>query len=236
MNKAKKIIHWIGTSESPILKLVTQILSWPVRVGQFQLLRINKDKIAVNLVKKIQRDGGSLMWPAEMIQLYYCVLATQKLSGDLAEVGVYAGRSARLIREVSPDKTLHLFDTFRGLPKPTANDKGRWRESMLAIDLVSVKSYLANYKNINFYPGIFPETAKPLEGKLFSFVNLDVDLYQGTLESLKFFYPRMVKGSIILSHDYSNLAGVKKAFDEFFGDKNESVVELSTSQCLIIKG
>ena len=236
MNKAKKIIHRIGTSESPILKLMTRILSWPVRVGQFQLLKINKDKVAVDLVQKIQRDGGSLMWPAEMIQLYFCVFATQKLSGDLAEVGVYAGRSARLIREVSPNKILHLFDTFKGLPKPTSNDNSTWREYMLAIDLTSVKTYLANYQNIIFYPGIFPETAKPLENKSFSFVHLDVDLHKSTSESLKFFYPRMVRGGIILSHDYSNLAGVKQAFDEFFRDKNESVVELSTSQCMIIKG
>ena len=235
MNRAKKIIHRIGTSESSLLKLATRILSWPVRVGQFQFLKINKNKEAVDLIQKIQRDGDSLMWPAEMIQLYFAVFATKKLVGDLAEVGVYAGRSAKLIREVDPNKTLHLFDTFKGLPKPTSVDSSAWHEHMLTIDLDSVKTYLANYPNINFYPGIFPETAKPIESKSFAFVHFDVDLYQSTLECLKFFYPRMVKGGIMLSHDYSNLAGVKKAFDEFFIDKSESVVELSTSQCITIK-
>ena len=117
MNKAKKIIHRIGTSENSILKLITRILSWPIRVGQFQLLKINKDKGAVDLIQKIQKDGGSLMWPTEMIQLYFCVFATNKLSGDLAEVGVYAGRSARLIHEVSPNKMLHLFHSFLYKPK-----------------------------------------------------------------------------------------------------------------------
>ena len=235
MNKAKKIIHRIGVSENLILKLVTRFLSWPVRVGQFQLLKINKDKEAVDLVQRIQRDGNSLMWPAEMIQLYFSVFATKKLPGDLAEVGVYAGRSARLIREVSPNKALHLFDTFEGLPKPTSMDNSTWHEHMLAIDLASVKKYLANYQNINFYLGTFPETAKPIEDRTFSFVHFDVDLHQSTLECLKFFYPRMVKRGIMISHDYSNLAGVKKAFDEFFKDKDESVIELSTSQCIVIK-
>src|SRR3989338_10884771 len=107
MNKAKKIIHRIGVSENPILQIVTRLLSWPVKFGQFQLLKINKDKEAVDLVQRIQRDGNSLMWPAEMIKLYFSVFATKKLPGDLAEVGVYAGRSARLIREVSPNKALH---------------------------------------------------------------------------------------------------------------------------------
>ena len=60
-------------------------------------------------------------------------------------------------------------------------------------------------------------------------------LYEGTLDCLRFFYPRMVAGGVIISHDYSILTGVKRAFDEFFADKPEGVVELPTTQCMVVK-
>ena len=73
--------------------------------------------------------------------------------------------------------------------------------------------------------------------KKFSFVHLDVDIYTSTLEALKFFYPRINRGGAILSHDYPGAVGVKKAFDEFFEDKPEIVIELptGTGQALVIK-
>jgi hypothetical protein len=40
---------------------------------------------------------------------------------------------------------------------------------------------------------------------------------------------------IILSHDYSILTGVKQAFEEFLADKPEELVELSTTQCMVIR-
>lgn len=62
-----------------------------------------------------------------------------------------------------------------------------------------------------------------------------MDLYQPTIEGLKFFYPRMSSGGIILVHDYNNVRwpGVSKAVNEFFPmgvgfvpipDKNGSVL------------
>ena len=67
---------------------------------------------------------------------------------------------------------------------------------------------------------------------------MDGDIYESTLEGLRFFYPRMNKGGIILSHDYCSLGfpGVKRAFDEFMSDKPEPVIELWDSQALVVKG
>ena len=52
---------------------------------------------------------------------------------------------------------------------------------------------------------------------------------------MEFFYPRMVPGGVMLTHDYSLLGGVKKAFDEFFADKPEGIIELPTTQCMVVK-
>ena len=45
----------------------------------------------------------------------------------------------------------------------------------------------------------------------------------------------MISGGVIVSHDYSLLAGVEKAFQEFFADKPEEIIDLPTTQCMIIK-
>ena len=44
------------------------------------------------------------------------------------------------------------------------------------------------------------------------------DLFQSKIDCLDFFYPRMIHGRIILTHDY-HTDRIKQAFNEFFNDK-----------------
>lgn len=175
-----------------------------------------------------------MMWPDEMMMLYLTARAMKATEGDFAELGVSTGGSAKLISEVKGDKVLHLFDTFEGLPDTSAHDTHLSRGQYLCA-LPAVKEYLRSYSNIRYYQGLFPGTASAAASARFSFVHLDVDLYQSTLDGLAFFYPRMSKGGVIISHDYSTVPGVKKAFDEYFKDKPETVLELPTSQCMVVK-
>jgi O-methyltransferase len=70
----------------------------------------------------------------------------------------------------------------------------------------------------------------------FSFVHLDVDLYQPTMDSLEFFYGKMSPGNIILCDDYGFVTcpGAKKAMDSFFADKPEEIVSLPTGQGFVV--
>jgi hypothetical protein len=58
---------------------------------------------------------------------------------------------------------------------------------------------------------------------------LDRDLYEGTLDALRFFWPRMNSGGIILSHDYPAIEGVRRA------EERASVLPLSGQQALVVK-
>lgn len=200
----------------------------------------SKNKKIINLINPIKKDLRQSLWGFEYFQLYTLVKKTEKAHGDIAEVGVYEGSSAKIICETTK-KRVHLFDTFEGLPESGPEDypgkrfKGNYKASY-----DNVKKNLRKYKNAILYKGLFPLTSKPIKNKKFSLVHLDADLYESTSKSLKFFYPRMSKGGVIICHDYSGsggLRGVKKAVDEFFKNKPEIVIEflVDSSQCIIIK-
>ena len=81
-----------------------------------------------------------------------------------------------------------------------------------------------------------------MEKKKFKFVNLDVDLYESTLQSLAWFWPRMVSGGWIVTHNYNltygkwgNTPGVKKSFKEFLKGDSCRIVEIAETQALIVK-
>ena len=99
----------------------------------------------------------------------------------------------------------------------------------------AVRAYLADQPNVHFHQGMFSGTANPCADSRFSLVHLDVDLYEGTRECLEFFYPRLLPGGVIISHDYSYLAGVRAAFDEFLATRPERPIELPSSQVMIVK-
>jgi len=64
---------------------------------------------------------------------------------------------------------------------------------------------------------------------------LDADLYESTMAGLEWFYPRLSKGGILVSHDYDTSNGVNLAFEQFFADKPEPYFDLVGSQCMFVK-
>ena len=250
-NTGKKIVRWAATTN--LLRrprnLVKDAVYYAIHVRKGPFFSINyvfharsqfnPEAIKViGLAREIKSETEMLLREVEALQLYMAVKQTAKLAGDIAEVGVFKGGSAKLICEAKGSRKLHLFDTFEGLPASSENDsKNQYHEKQYAASYESVKSYLQNYPNVYLYKGLFPSTAGPIENESFSFVHLDVDLYEATLACIEFFYPRMSKGGVIISHDYAYASGVRKAFDEFFADKPEPVIELEImgTQCLVVK-
>ncbi len=145
----------------------------------------------------------------------------EKIPGNMAELGVYKGHTAKLIHHMSPERKLYLFDSFEGFPKQVIREDcdGKVRPQTVKFDNTSkeeVVKYINGNNNVEVREGVFPGTANGLEDEEFAFVHLDADLYQSTLDGLGFFYPRLSPGGCIIVHDYNhNWEGVKKAVDEF---------------------
>ncbi len=190
------------------------------------------------LLKFFLRCAGerqALLQPTEACQLMLALSAVSKVPGDVAEVGAFRGVSAKLLAWMAPQRVLHLFDTFEGLPEPGEKDCKDFRRGQYRASEAELKEYLDG-SNVRIYKGLFPGTASPLANQRFAFVHLDGDLYESTRDSLEFFYPRMEKGGIILAHDFApRREGVYRAFQEFFSDRPEPVIELTGNQALIVK-
>ena len=199
----------------------------PTRVGTIRAVRQLKRRLDMGLT------------PLEAMQLISLVRATAKLGGCMAEVGVYRGGTARLIREADISRSLHLFDTFEGLPELSATDtpirSGRFHQGRCSYPLENVRKHFGDCESVHFHKGLFPATGEAVKEEVFSFVHSDVDLYSSTWGVLEFFHPRMLRGGIIVSHDFTTARGVREAIEEFFKDLPEPVMELAGDQAMVVK-
>ena len=181
----------------------------------------------------------------DMIILLLRTIVENEIKGEIAELGVYKGETAKLIHHYCPERTLNLFDTFEGFAEKDVSkeiDQIRNSESVNNFKDTSVDSILrfidSQNSNVRVFQGYFPETVnKKLEQTIFSFVHLDADLFEPTKNGLEFFYPRVSSGGIILIHDYNAWPGCRKAVDEFFFLKKESPIPMpdKSGSAIIVK-
>lgn len=162
------------------------------------------------------------------------------IDGDTVECGAYEGASSFLMcrRIEGSGRRHHVFDSFEGLSAPRAEDGGHWAEGDLSCGEEAVREKLREFACVVYHKGWIPSQFGEVSDCRFAFVHIDVDLYQPTLESLSFFYDRLTRGGVILCDDYGFVTcpGAKLAMDDFFKDKPEEIVGLSTGQGLVIKG
>ena len=195
------------------------------------------DQVFMSIRKQIA--GRTLMPYPDLFALYQFARQTLNLDGDIAEVGVYKGGSARLLAQTtaSTAKTLHLFDTFEGMPETDSQRDLHKKGDFADTSLEAVRALLAGFNHVAFHQGFFPATAQGLESTKFCLAHIDVDIYRSVRDCCEFFYPRMVPGGILLFDDYGKptCPGARQAVDEFIADKPEQACYLVSSQCFIIK-
>jgi O-methyltransferase len=164
---------------------------------------------------------------------------TLEVEGDAAECGVYKGASAYLIcRAIAPyGKRNHLFDSFQGLSAPSPADGAYWAAGALRADESEVRANLQEFGNFAVHRGWIPARFAEVADRCFSFVHIDVDLYEPTRDSVSFFYDRLSSGAIMLFDDYgfATCPGARLAVDEFLRGRPEGAVMLPTGQAFIVK-
>jgi O-methyltransferase len=171
--------------------------------------------------------------------LYQLARHASCLEGSFAEVGVFKGGTAHLLADIC-DRTgtkLHLFDTFQGMPKTDVEADLLGEGDFANTSIDDVKRFLASHTSPIFHQGEFPGTAQGLEGERFSLAHCDADIAASVEACCTFFYPRLVKGGVIVFDDYgfTSTPGAKQVSDAFFADKPEPLLHLVTGQAIAIK-
>ena len=161
------------------------------------------------------------------------------VEGDTAECGAFRGASSFLIcrRLRGSQKKHHVFDSFEGSSSPGPADGTYWKRGAHTSSEDVTRENLKAFDNVVYHKGWIPQKFNEVEDSRFSFVHLDIPLYQPTIDSFAFFYERMSPHGIILNGSYGFIQcpGSEKAMDSFFADKPEEIVSLPTGQGFIVK-
>lgn len=167
------------------------------------------------------------------------------IPGDVVDLGCNAGDSSvvmqTVIQGLAPEKQVHAFDSFEGLPELTENDRGDgvYSKGHMAapIDQFKRKFEALGLTLPHIHKGWFEQTVPSTLPDRISFALIDGDLYESTRHVLPYVYERMAPGAIGMIAVYYDACvfprkgihpgyrspGVKRATDEFFADKPEKV-------------
>ena len=167
-------------------------------------------------------------------------LVKNNIKGDFVECGVWRGGSTMaavdtLMKTGDKSREIYLYDTYEGMSEPTEVDKvftGTGADELMSStkreDPTSVWCYSALEEVQNNVGGLkYPdklihyvkgkvEDSIPgtMPGKI-ALLRLDTDFYESTLHELKYLYPLLVPGGVIIIDDYGHWEGARKAVDEY---------------------
>lgn len=125
--------------------------------------------------------------------------------GAVAELGCYQGDVSWQLNALMPERKLYLFDTFEGLDaRDVAVEKEKRPDSAARAGKFAdakadtLLNRMPDAEKVVIKKGWFPESAMDIEDEKFALVYMDAGLYAPTLAGLKFFFPRMSQGGVIL--------------------------------------
>jgi O-methyltransferase len=184
-------------------------------------------------------SGRTLNPITKCYMLYSMVRHILHIPGSMAECGVYKGGTAYLMLKLcNGSRKVYLHDTFSGIPPgdPAKDNRYVAGGDFSDTSLANVMQFIGPMVDVVFRPGYIPKTFSGIEWEQFSFVHIDLDIYQPIMDSLQFYYGRMTKGGVILLDDYGaeECRGAYLAVEEFCALIGRRPIVLSTGQAMII--
>ena len=217
---------------------VMSSMHWVLRRMQLALISYFRPPADAALIRQVYRECKLELQPLEAHAILTLARAQAAIDGDMAEVGMFQGGSAKLICTAKGSARFWGFDTFEGLVDVGDHDT-HWgtkffRNGTYRAAYDDVSRYLSDQSGVTLVKGYFPSSAGAATDCHFSFVHLDVDTYASTLESLRFFWPRLSDRGIIVTHD-SHAEGVGRAAREFVAESGARTVAVGVSQLMFLR-
>lgn len=177
--------------------------------------------------------------PERMYALYRSIeyIVSNQVPGAIVECGVWRGGSMMLaalrLKELGDERDLYLFDTFRGMPAPTAEDGAEAERLWRAAERESHNDWCYAPRaevERNMLQTAPPERLHLIEGRVedtlpdnapdsIALLRLDTDWYDSTRHELTHLYPRLSDHGVLILDDYGHWQGMREAVDEYFADR-----------------
>ena len=173
-------------------------------------------------------------------------VAAATVPGHLVECGVWRGGSVMLmalalIRAKATDRTLWLYDTFTGLPRPDPEldvdvlgnraidgwqprNIGGGKIYWALADEADVRANIAATEypaaKLRFVRGQVERTIPAQVPDEIAILRIDTDWYASYRHILAHLYDRVVPGGVVIFDDYGHFLGARRAVDEFRAERS----------------
>ena len=184
---------------------------------------------------------GNFMYLRRLLYLEHLLKQVEQVKGRIVECGVGPGRTilifSLLTQFVARPREIWGFDTFDGMPPPTAEDgesnvgmAGVWKHPQEQVEALLVHNRLnADFirDKITFVPGLLNDTLPRYDGGPIALLHLDVDFYESYRTALKYLWPHVAVGGMVVFDEYlkPSWPGATQAVDEFFAGRPEQIEE-----------
>jgi O-methyltransferase len=165
-----------------------------------------------------------------------CLAAPALAHGCIIECGTWRGGMAAGLATIGgPARDYHFFDSFAGLPPPTAEDGAYAQEAAAARDgrllhnnnTAALSEFMAALTQVALPPerlhvhaGLFAETFPAVAVPPVAVLRLDADWYSSTMLALEKFWDRLLPGALVLIDDYYAWQGCTRAVHAFLARRD----------------
>jgi hypothetical protein len=169
-------------------------------------------------------------------------IVENNIAGDIVECGVWKGgsmlaviRTLQLLK--APARLLWLYDTYEGMPEPSAEDIGRdgkpaleqfgqYRDGEPEKGSQWCRSPFEEVQSVLAATGYPQDMIRMIKGKVedtipgempqhISILRLDTDWYASTKHEMDHLYPVLARHGVMIVDDYGCWQGSRKAVDEY---------------------
>jgi len=193
------------------------------------------------------KNVDDLLWRHWVVStaVRYAIKFAETREYNFVECGVGEGCSAFFaLNEITgrltgkTNYTMHLYDSWEGVKEEFLKESEKLnllRYKRLKVE--TTQQNLAEFKDCTIYhQGFIPDSLKnsPKSPDSIVYLHIDLNSSKPTLDSLDFFFSRLVKGGVILFDDYGweSFLDTKKVVDKFLHDKPGILFKYPTGQAL----
>jgi len=174
----------------------------------------------------------------------YAINFSDPIEYNFVECGVGEGLTTFFaLREICGQQktkkfSMHLYDAWNAMKKDQLLESelvnvSRYKD----LDINLTKENLSEFSDhLVFHKGYIPESfnSLPVSPNSILYLHIDLNSAKPTLDTLEFFFPRLVRGGVILFDDYgwARYIDTKKIVDKFFHNKSGILMKLPTGQAM----